>query len=394
MSLNTLLHAAPIAEQIAARRFPPFSLERLLTTTFAPKSGQRVAILIDLDDPSEMKDFVFLKNPDLSIQRQAIKSFHQPLNEGLLSKMGLSGGEIFAYKLTGGSNLDLPDEAYDPAGKLISLSHDVYPNYDIILCISTYSATAPLTAFAKQYGFRGATLHGVNDVILSSGLAVDYNEVSVDAEKLRLGVTKADWVEIDFLCEGSDYTLRLILNGQEAQKSHGLCLGDEPDVANLPAGEVYFVPEGAEGSFPHKYEDGTLAAMTVAGGRIVMATLIKGNPETVAAHNAKLLSDPVTGELGELGFGTQLLPVSGRDIQDEKVRGTLHVATGRSDHLGGHLLPAMFAEKMNATHDDILFAPHKTPEILVTQARMKRGAQEEILIENYEPSEYINSLVA
>lgn len=394
MSLNTLLHAAPIAEQIAARRFPPFSLERLLTTTFAPKSGQRVAILIDLDDPSEMKDFAFLKNPDLSIQRQAIKSFHQPLNEGLLSKMGLSGGEIFAYKLTGGSNLDLPDEAYDPAGKLISLSHDVYPNYDIILCISTYSATAPLTAFAKQYGFRGATLHGVNDVILSSGLAVDYNEVSVDAEKLRLGVTKADWVEIDFLCEGSDYTLRLILNGQEAQKSHGLCLGDEPDVANLPAGEVYFVPEGAEGSFPHKYEDGTLAAMTVAGGRIVMATLIKGNPETVAAHNAKLLSDPVTGELGELGFGTQLLPVSGRDIQDEKVRGTLHVATGRSDHLGGHLLPTMFAEKMNATHDDILFAPHKTPEILVTQARMKRGAQEEILIENYEPSEYINSLVA
>jgi hypothetical protein len=172
--------------------------------------------------------------------------------------MGLKGGEIFAYKLTGGSNLDLPDEAFDPSGKQVSLSKDVYPNYDIILCISTYSATAPLTAFAKQYGFRGATLHGVNEIILASGLAVDYDEVSVEAEKLRLGVTKADWVEIEFGCEDKDYTLRLILNGQEAQKSHGLCRGDEPDVANLPAGEVYFVPEGAEGSFPHKYEDGTL----------------------------------------------------------------------------------------------------------------------------------------
>lgn len=393
MLRTTLLPVAPIAEQIAARRFPPFSLERLLTTTFAPKSGQRVAILIDLDDPSEIKDFTFLSNPDLSIQRHAIESFFKPLNNGLLNKMDLSGGEIFAYKLTGGSNLDLPDEAYDSAGKLISLSHDVYPNYDIILCISTFSATAPLTAFAKQYGFRGATLHGVNEIILSSGLAVDYKEVSVEAEKLRLGVTKADWVEIDFRCNGSNYTLRLILNGQEAQKSHGLCLGDEPDVANLPAGEVYFVPEGAEGSFPHRYEDGTLGAMTVSGGRIVKAELIKGNPDTVAAHNAKLLSDPVTGELGELGFGTQLLPVSGRDIQDEKVRGTLHVATGRSDHLGGHLVPEMFTEKMNATHDDILFAPHKTPEIVVSQARMKRGAQEEILIENYEPSPYINSLL-
>jgi hypothetical protein len=384
----------PIAEQIAARSFPPFSLERLLYVTFAPKAAQRVALLIDLEDPSEIKDFNFLKNSALTIQRHAIESFYKPLKEGLLSKMGLRGGEIFAYKLTGGSNLDLPDEAFDPTGKQCSLSRDVYPNYDIILCISTFSATAPLTAFAKHYGFRGATLHGVNEIILGSGLAVDYDEVSVEAEKLRLGVTKADWVEIDFGCEGRDYTLRLLLNGQEAQKSHGLCRGEEPDVANLPAGEVYFVPEGAEGAFPHKYEDGTLGVMSVSGGRIVTATLLKGNPETIATHNVKLASDPVTGELGELGLGTQLLPFSGRDIQDEKVRGTVHVATGRSDHLGGHLLPAMFAEKSNATHDDILFAPHKTPEIIVRQVRMKRGAQEEILIENYEPSAYLNSLVA
>jgi len=384
----------PIAQQIALRTFPPFSLERLLKTTFSPRAGQSLAILIDLENPADIKDFAFLKNPELSIQRHAIESFHAPLNGGLLVKMGLKGGAIFAYKLTGGSNLDLPDEAFDESGNQVSLSRDVYPNYDIILCISTFSATAPLTAFAKQYGFRGATLHGVNDVILSSGLAVDYNEVSIEAEKLRRGVTKADWVDIEFGCEGKDYSLRLILNGQEAQKSHGLCLGDEPDVANLPAGEVYFVPEGAEGVFPLKYEDGTLGKMTVSGGRIVRAEFIKGNPDTVAAHNEKLASDPVTGELGELGFGTQLLPVSGRDIQDEKVRGTLHVATGRSDHLGGHLVPGMFAKKINATHDDILFAPHKTPEIMVRCARMKRGVQEEILIENYEPSAYLNSLLA
>lgn len=386
--------ALPIAQQIAARTFPPFSLERLLATTFAPKAGQRLCILIDLENPADIKDFAFLKDPALTIQKHALESFQKPLNEGILAKMGLKGGEIFAYKLTGGSNLDLPDEAFDPSGKQVSLSGDVYPNYDIILCISTFSATAPLTAFAKQYGFRGATLHGVNEVILSSGLAVDYDEVSVEAEKLRKGVTRADWIEIDFGCEGRDFTLRLILNGQEAQKSHGLCRGDEPDVANLPAGEVYFVPEGAEGEFPHRYEDGTIGKMTVTGGRIVNAELIRGNAATVAAHNAKLASDPVTGELGELGFGTQLLPVSGRDIQDEKVRGTLHVATGRSDHLGGHLVPSMFSEKMNATHDDILFAPHKTPEILVKQARMRRGIENEVLIENYEPSAYLNGLLA
>jgi hypothetical protein len=387
------MSAMTISEQVASRKFPPFSLTRLLKSTFEPKPGQKVAILIDLENPKDIADFAFLKNPDLSIQRNAITYFYEALKNGGLDELGLKGGEIFAYEVTGGSNLDLPDLAIAPDGSEVSLEKDVYPNYDIILCISTYSATAPLTAFAKQYGFRGATLHGVNQIILSSGLSVDYDEVSAEAEKLRLGMTKADWVEIDFEHAGTVHTLHLDLGQQEAQKSHGLCRGDEPDVANLPAGEIYFVPTGATGAFPMKYEDGTIGLMHVEGGRIKNATLLTGNAETVKAHNEKLVSDPVTGELGELGFGTQILPFSGRDIQDEKIRGTIHVATGRSDHLGGSLTPDKFANHMNATHDDILFAPHKTPEIRVTQARMQRNGKLEVLIENFEPSAYLNGLL-
>lgn len=365
--------------------FPPFSLSRLLRTVFDPKPSEHVCILIDLDDPrDEVRDWAFLKNPALTIQRNAYEHFHQALRNGVLDELGLKGGELFAYQKTGGSNLDLPDEAFAPDGRELSLTRDIYPNYDLILCISTYSATAPLTAFAKQYGFRGATLHGVNDIILRSGLAVDYDEVSKKAEKLRLGMTRADWVEIDFAVDGKKHTLRLDLGKQEAQKSHGLCRGG-PDVANLPAGEIYFVPTGAEGEFPMRYEDGTLGLMRVAGGRVTSAEFIRGNRETVAAHNRKLASDPVTGELGELGFGTQELPPSGRDIQDEKILGTIHVATGRSDHLGGHLTPEKFADAKNATHDDILFSPTKTPEINVTQARMCRNGETKILIENFSP---------
>ena len=111
-------------------------------------------------------------------------------------------------------------------------------------------------------------------------------------------------------------------------------------------------------------------------------------------HNAKLTSDPVTGELGELGFGTQELPVSGRDIQDEKILGTMHVATGRSDHLGGRLTPDLFASKKNATHDDILFSPSKTPEINVPQVRMRRAGRTEVLIENFTPAAYMRALLA
>lgn len=378
---------------MSTKTFPPFSLSRLLKTTFDPKPGQRVCVLIDLQNPRDIEGFKFLEDESLTIQRKAHDVFYLGLRNEVLAGLGLKGGEIFAYAMTGGSNLDLPDEAFTPEGKQVSFEKDIYPNYDIILCVSTYSATAPLTASAKKHGFRGATLHGVNDIILSSGLAVDYDEVSAEAEKLRSGMTRADWVELDFCLGDKKHTLKLDLGKQEAQKSHGLCRGDVPDVANLPAGEIYYVPVGAEGEFPMKYEDGTLGLMHVTGGRVTKATLIKGNQATIDAHNSKLAGDPVTGELGELGFGTQVLPVSGRDIQDEKIRGTFHLATGRSDHLGGSLTPDRFASRLNATHDDILFSPEKTPEVTASEVRICRDGKVDVLLKNFRPAPYMESLL-
>jgi len=379
---------------VAEQTFPTFSLARLLSTIFEPTQGMRVVILIDLEDPREIEGLKFLRIPRYTIQQHAYQKFYTVLHDSVMAELGMTGGEIFAYQITGGSNLDLPDRAVAPNGTVISLEKDVYPNYDIVLCISTYSATAPLTAFAKQFGFRGATLHGINDIILSSGLCVDYHEVSRNAAKLQAGMTHADRFEIDFEFFERRETLILHTGKQEAQKSHGLCHGLEPDVANLPAGEIYFVPTGAEGRFPLVYElDGTLGIMEVEDGKIRKAILVKGNQDTIDAHNQKLISDPVTGELGELGFGTQNLPVSGADIQDEKILGTIHVATGRSDHLGGNLTPDKFAKSENATHDDILFAPHKTPDINIPQVRMVRNGQTYVLIENFEPSSYIRGLL-
>jgi len=384
----------PITVQLAAleRTFPTFDLVRLLSTVFSPTEGKRFCILIDLQDLSEAKDFAFLTNERLPIQKRAHQHFYLGLKNGGLDALGATGGEMFAFLQTGGSNLDMADECVDMKGTVLSLERDVYTRYDIILCISTYSATAPLTAQAKKFGFRGATLHGLNDIILTTGLAVDYNGVSRDAEKLRLSMTHCDWVEIDFAAHGgAEMTVRLQLDQQEAQKSHGLCRGEKPDVANLPAGEVYFVPTGAEGAFPLKYEDGTLGKLTVTGGRIIKSELLAGSQTTIDNHNARLADDPMVGVLGELGFGTQVLPVSGSDIQDEKVLGTCHIATGRDDHLGGHVTPAQFKRPKNATHDDILFAPHKTPNFDIKQARMHRDGKTVVLIEHFQPAEYLLS---
>ena len=174
-----------------SRTFPEFSLTRLIKNTFRPKIGEKICILIDLPDLKLFNNFEFINYPEFSIQKHAHDSFYKSLHDGVMDDLNLIGGEMFAYMETGGSNLDLPASAVTKEGNEISLERDVFEKYDIILCISTYSATAPLTAFAKRIGFRGATLHGVNDIILGSGLAVDYNEVSKDAEKLRRALTRA-----------------------------------------------------------------------------------------------------------------------------------------------------------------------------------------------------------
>lgn len=374
------------------RRYPAFSLSRLLETVFHPKAGERLCILIDLDDLALVENFAFLKDPQLDIQKKAYEVFYQGLRNGDMQKLKLKACDFFAYQATGGSNLELPETVTAPNGTVLNLFKDIYPNYDLILCISTYSATAPLTAAAKQYGFRGATMHGVNDIILNSGLAVDYEEVSRETEMLRLGMTQAESVDIDFEIEHQHYHLHISLGKQEAQKSHGLC-HTAPDIANLPAGEVYFVPMDALGEFPVKFDEGTLTLMQVRHGRIEGIDLIKGDQAIVDEFRKKLKDDPAVGILGELGFGTQVLPYSGRDIQDEKIFGTFHLATGRNDHLMGSVTLDRFNDKRNATHEDILFSSTKTPEIKVRQVRMRRNGKSEILIENYEPGKYLLGLL-
>lgn len=374
------------------RKFPPFNLRELLKTVFQPQVGERLCILIDLQNVEDVKDFAFLKHKELKIQQKAYEIFYQGIRNGIMQEFNLKACDFYAYKQTGGSNLELPKEAMAPNGKKVNFENDIYPNYDIILCISTDSATAPLTASAKRYGFRGATMHGLNEKILESGLAVDYNEVSRKTEKLRKGMTLADSFSVDFEVDGTPYHLEIDVGRQEAQKSHGICRKG-PDIANLPAGEVYFVPTGAEGQFPIKFDDGTIGLMTVKEGRCTNISLIRGNKKTIDEIQTKLKSDPATGILGELGFGTQVLPYSGRDIQDEKIFGTFHLATGRNDHLSGTVVKERFLNPHNATHDDILFSSTKTPEIHVKKVLMLRNGKTETIIKNYEPSKYLLSLL-
>jgi aminopeptidase len=257
-----------------------------------------------------------------------------------------------------------------------------------------FSATAPLTAFARKYGFRGATLHGLNEIILRTGLSVDYDEVSRDAEKLRLGLTRADRFEIDFEVLGERPRLTLHCGGQEAQKSHGLCRGEKPDVANLPAGEVYFVPHGAEGVFPMRYEDGTIGLMEVAGGRMQKRPCCAASKASLTSTIASSNPIPSRAKSANWDLARRNCRRRAATFRTKKSWARCTSPPAAATIWEGILTPDKFAEAKNATHDDILFSPTKTPEIRVTQARMYRGAQQETVIENYQPSAYLRRLLA
>src|SRR5207245_1760271 len=122
------------------KQWPAFTLTRLLRTVFAPKAGQRVEMLIDWPDARDVKDFRFLRNPSLEVQRLAHDLFYLGLKKHGLGELNLRGGDLFAYQITGGSNLDLPGQAFAPDGRELNFEKEIYPNYDILLCISTFSA--------------------------------------------------------------------------------------------------------------------------------------------------------------------------------------------------------------------------------------------------------------
>ena len=155
--------------------FPPFDLVRLMRTVFELEEEESFGVFTDLSDPREVVSFAYLECDGYGPQKHAYKTLYR----GLLAagaELGARDVAFYGYRETGGSNLDLPDTVVTPDGELLALK-DALRRHSIVLYMGRYSATAPITALAKEMGFRGATLHGTNDIVLASGLAVDYERV-------------------------------------------------------------------------------------------------------------------------------------------------------------------------------------------------------------------------
>ena len=210
---------------------------------------------------------------------------------------------------------------------------------DVVLAptVQSLSHTASRKA-ASEAGARIATLPGVTEQMLARVMSADI------AELRRRGHAIADILnagsEARITCaNGSD--LRLGLDGRTAIPDAGE-LTATGAFGNLPCGEGFISPDdtACDGTL---VVDGTIAGvgipaepvrLTVAGGKLTDASGAEGQ-----ALVELLTADSEDGRtIAELGVGTnEKAELTGNVLEDEKLLGTVHVAFGASEAIGGRI---------------------------------------------------------
>ena len=132
--------------------------------------------------------------------------------------------------------------------------------------------------------------------------------------------------------------------------------GTEKSCSNLPAGEVYTVPNEEPGSMTAgelPFSEGEdRGVFIVSENRIIE---VQGESSGAAELRRKMEEDPAWCNIAEFAIGVNdLAIVTGKTLQDEKAG--FHWAFGLSDHLGGTTGEDKFNSPDNVIHRDFVYA--------------------------------------
>lgn len=192
---------------------------------------------------------------------------------------------------------------------------------------------------ASKKGARIATLPGITEDIMQRTLSADYQTIAAISEKFADLLTKGKTAHITTPA-GTDLTLSI--EGREGHPDTGINHASG-DFSNLPAGEAYIAPveETAEGVV---VIDGAMAGIGVLETPIKLTvekgyvTQIEGGRETQKLEDMLADCGKLARNIAELGIGTNDQAIlSGRVLEDEKVKGTVHIAIGNNFGFGGQV---------------------------------------------------------
>jgi leucyl aminopeptidase (aminopeptidase T) len=207
---------------------------------------------------------------------------------------------------------------------------------EFLLTSMSYSHVKARIA-ATEKGVRVASMPMMTVDIAENYLDADYPYIKEVSMKYADMLTEAKSVRV-VTEKGTDITLDVTGRGGHADTGD---LTEEGALGNLPAGEAYLAPleDGATGVI---VVDGTIAyvgaleddiRLEVKDGRIVD---ISGGRSAESLKEFLSDKDSEADGIAEFGIGTNpAAKIIGHPLVDEKVWGTIHIAFGTNESMGG-----------------------------------------------------------
>ena len=212
--------------------------------------------------------------------------------------------------------------------------------HNIVIAATEYSLThcAAMTAARKNYGVRGCTLPGITDELFTRAMQISPETLKAAGLRWKQRLSGVRQIRI-VTAKGTDLSFKI---GQCPIQLDDADFGTGGVVGNIPAGEVFTVPDA-----------GTAQGKIVVDASIGSLPWKEGDPDCIievrdgaavrfGSERGKLLEQTLAkaGKKGfiaaEFGIGTNpALRISGNLLEDEKVKGTIHIAFGNSASMGG-----------------------------------------------------------
>ena len=325
-----------------------FDLETFFYDIFRPEDGENVTILYDFPHDHIMD------NIDWKKRRLMAEEWREKLNS--IKSFKINVKPLASYPATGCNNGDLPLKCL--WGNQEIDIEEIIKNSSIILSMPEFSATAPLCFYAKKFDkLRVGSMPGVAKFMEESGLSANYFQIAEKGKLLKEMLDPAIGAEVEFstghlcyfdLSKSDFYIDDGILHHERA--------GGDYAVSNLPAGEVYCVPNEngnskTNGDLPEIIAD-DIVVYEVQKNRI---REVHGKGTEIKEIREKFLAEPARQNIAEFAIGiNDKAKVTGNILEDEKAG--FHWAFGRSDHLGGIVSPKDFIDPQNIIHLDIVYA--------------------------------------
>jgi len=207
---------------------------------------------------------------------------------------------------------------------------------DVVIAPTTMSLThTSARKHANDAGVRTASMPGVTEqMMIEGGLTANPREVMEHTR--RLAETFKGASEIRLTSElGTDISFEVDTSKWNLDVG---CCRQKGCSTNLPAGEVYTAPENCRGTV---VIDGSMAGLELLKNPIKirveegLAVDVQGDRATEVLKIINPLGDEAR-TIAELGIGTNpRARMIGVVLEDEKVRGTAHIALGDNSTFGG-----------------------------------------------------------